>query len=190
MANDDTSVSPPLRKDYLFTGTHASLLSFANEGIVNEFYGNENQSWKLIYKGSRDGLLSTDFHRCYDQKGPTVTVISTVDSAYLLGGYTSVPWSISTSYKYDPTAFLFILKSPVLNLVRKYPIIEDPKETDRAVLHRKDCGPCFGRGDLYVSSDCTRTRNSYLHIGQSYLTTESPYIKHFNAEEIEVYALL
>lgn len=188
--DDNTSVSPVSRKSCLFTGNNASLLSFENERIVNEFYGNENQLWKLIYKGSRDGFLSTDFHRYCDQKGPTLTIISTKDGAYLFGGYTSVPWSTSIGYKYDPTAFLFILKTPTTNIAKKYSVIEHIIQIDHAVLHRKDYGPCFGKGDLYISSDCSRNRSSYIHIGQSYMTTESANVKHFNVEEIEVYALL
>ena len=48
------------------------------------------RNWHLIYKASRDGFRASDFHRCCDNKGETVSVIHTT-GGYLFGGYTDVP---------------------------------------------------------------------------------------------------
>lgn len=48
----------------------------------------------LLYRGSRDGWRSSDFHKCCDNKGPTVTLIKVVTTGgkYIFGGYTDQSW--------------------------------------------------------------------------------------------------
>ena len=48
----------------------------------------------LLYRGSRDGWLSSDFHKHCDNKGPTVTLIKVVTTGgkYIFGGYTDQSW--------------------------------------------------------------------------------------------------
>ncbi|CAF0731429.1 unnamed protein product [Adineta steineri] len=170
----------------LFIGNGASLLSIENQHILNEFFGNKDQQWKILYKASRDGFSSSDFHHHCDQKDATMTVIQSIGDTHLFGGYTSIPWTTCTGYKYDPTAFLFTLKSSS----PMYYTIE-PQHIDQAVLHRNDCGPCFGRGDLYISSNCNQNRNSSINFGNTYNTiAESSGKKHFTVREIEVYNIL
>ena len=49
---------------------------------------------RLLYRGSRDGWHASDFHKCCDNKGPTVTLIKvvTTDAKYIFGGYTDQSW--------------------------------------------------------------------------------------------------
>ena len=47
--------------------------------------------WNLCYRASRDGWRAQDFHRCCDNKGPTVTLVRVGD--YILGGYTDQNWA-------------------------------------------------------------------------------------------------
>ena len=42
----------------------------------------------LLYRGSRDGLNISDFHRNCDRKGPTLTVIEDKNGC-IFGGFTS-----------------------------------------------------------------------------------------------------
>ena len=67
-----------------------TLLSMEQQIKLNEFYGRNDQRWMLIYKATRDGFGSSDFHRCCDNQGATMTVIQSKDGGYLFGGYTSV----------------------------------------------------------------------------------------------------
>ena len=46
---------------------------------------------KLLYRASRDGWETTDFHRLCDEKGPTVVIVK-VDNGRLCGGYCSIGW--------------------------------------------------------------------------------------------------
>lgn len=49
---------------------------------------------RLLYRGSRDGWLSSKFHELCDEKGPTVTFIKVVNTygKYIFGGYTDQSW--------------------------------------------------------------------------------------------------
>ena len=49
-----------------------------------------NSTCSLLYQSSTDGKKSEDFHRCCDNKGPTLVVIKSGE--YIFGGYTSESW--------------------------------------------------------------------------------------------------
>ena len=121
---------------------------------------------KLLYRASRDGWDSSDFHRMCDGKGATVTVVESSDG-YIFGGYTDVAWGTNGEWKSSTESFLFSLEDyegigPV-----KMPIKSDM--TDFAVLHDIDNGPLFGgstRGDLRIASENSET--SSCDIGETY----------------------
>ena len=50
-----------------------------------------HSSFVLIYRASRDGWESVDFHAHCDNKGPTVTVVKSGN--YIFGGYTELSWN-------------------------------------------------------------------------------------------------
>ena len=49
-----------------------------------------NSTCSLLYRASTDGKTPADFHRCCDNKGPTLVVIKS--GGYIFGGYTSQSW--------------------------------------------------------------------------------------------------
>ena len=49
-----------------------------------------NDSDKLLYRASRNGWASSNFHSCCNNKGPTVTVVKSGN--YIFGGYTDQSW--------------------------------------------------------------------------------------------------
>ena len=55
---------------------------------------------KLLYRPSRDGWFSSNFHHFCDHKGPTVTVVKSGN--YIFGGYTDQSWD-RKSYIYTFT---------------------------------------------------------------------------------------
>ena len=72
--------------------------SFESSSIIkNETHQSAVQSWlppnatcSLLYRASTDGNTPADFHRCCDNKGPTLVVIESGE--YIFGGYTSQSW--------------------------------------------------------------------------------------------------
>ncbi|CAF1460978.1 unnamed protein product [Didymodactylos carnosus] len=109
---------------------------------LNEFYGNQNQRWILMYKGTRDGFTPTRFHQACDGKGPTITVFQSQQGGYLFGGYTSIPWSSQNAVKADSKAFLFTLTNPHNLPATKFHI--DKTNPHNAITHTPNTGPTFG----------------------------------------------
>ena len=65
--------------------------------VKNETHQSALQSWlpanatcSLLYRASTDGYTPADFHRCCDNKGPTLVLIKSGE--YIFGGYTSQSW--------------------------------------------------------------------------------------------------
>ena len=62
----------------------------------------------LIYRASRDGFLSKNFHEKCDHKGPTVVLYKNANR-YIFGGYASIPWTSDGKYHAAPDCFIFTL---------------------------------------------------------------------------------
>ena len=62
--------------------------------------------FELLYRGTRDGFASTQFHKLCDNKGPTVTLAKS-NFGQVFGGYASVSWQSFGGVMNDQEAFLF-----------------------------------------------------------------------------------
>ena len=176
------------RKQYFSNGT---LLSTEHQFQLNEFYGKRNQTWKLIYKGTRHGFSSIDFHRCCDRKGPTLSVLKST-SGHVFGGYTSVDWESCEEWLWsiDTDAFLFTLTNPHPILPTKY---EVNTEGRNAVGCKTSMGPTFGRWDICIYSNSNQNARNHIMFPSNYIDstgkgrltfTGSHY---FKIRELEVY---
>ncbi|CAF4009481.1 unnamed protein product [Rotaria sp. Silwood2] len=177
-------------KKYFSDGT---LLCQEHQIQLNEFYGKRNQMWRLIYKATRDGFSSTDFYRCCDRKGATLTVIQST-SGHLFGGYTSVNWETHENWKWsvDMDAFLFTLINPHKILPTKYQINAEGRN---AIGCKATMGPIFGLWDICTYSNSNQNARSNIMFPSDYIDstgkgrltfTGSHY---FKTVEIEVYTL-
>jgi len=122
--------------------------------------GFKNKSFSLLWRGSRDGFDAAAFHRLFDGKANTVTVIKNTNG-FIFGGFTSIPWKSSCGvYQADNSAFLFSLTNP-----SNSPLKLKVNPAQSAVLHSSSYGPTFGGGhDLYVSSLSNTNRDSYMNL--------------------------
>ena len=178
-------------KDELFNG--GTLLSEENQEKLNEFYSKWNTKWVLIYKATRDGFRSNDFHRYCNKQGPTMTIIQSKTGGYLFGGYTSVSWQSIDNYAVDNNGpFLFTLTNPHGIPPTKYKIAH-PKS---AIRDHSDYGPIFGGGhDINVCDQSYTTTYSNSNFPHSYIDTTGKGNatftgnKNFQTREIEVYKL-
>jgi hypothetical protein len=89
----------------------------------------------MLYKGSVHGWNYIDFHSRADNKGPTITFFKVAETGRRCGGFTSISWDTSSSYKSDSTAFVFSLDNK-----KHFPV----KNNDKAIFCRSDFGPTFG----------------------------------------------
>ncbi len=199
----------PLMADYTLVLLHSTGNNYMRGGALlcadyqmrlNDFYGNAQQKWELIYKATRDGFRAEDFHRCCDNKGPTITVIQSKNDNYLFGGYAEISWTGDGYLKKDPAAFLFTLTNP--HGIPPSKFSGNPVE-GWSVAHVADGGPYFGGVvkdqnpliDIGLVSNADK-RNSTCSFPSSYLDTtgigETLFTgtKNFMVKEIEVYTRL
>jgi GTPase Era involved in 16S rRNA processing len=161
---------------------------------LSEWLQAPNLRKKLLFKCSTTGFDSKEFHRCCDNRRPTVTLIR-YDNRFLFGGFTNIPWSSTEQVHWDQTAFLFALVNPYNKGPIKYPI--NNCSSAIAVHHHPSYGPAFGK----LGKDlCIRDKNSgmeTIEIGfpDSYLdTTGKRYqnfagTERFSTTDIEIYSL-
>jgi hypothetical protein len=100
--------------------------------IPSIFKDFDTKSWRLLYRGTRDGFGSSNFHSKCDQQSNTVTIVLTTDG-YIFGGFTPLAWDSSGTYKADNTgkSFLFSLTNPRNT--------EDLSAVERDVRHLLQC---------------------------------------------------
>ena len=84
---------------------------------------------KLLFRGSRDGMTSQDFHNKCDNRGKTISLFLN-DKGNIFGGYSSIPWENIGRDKIAKDCFLFTLT----NIYNLEPT-KFPYEKVRSVLH-------------------------------------------------------
>ena len=148
---------------------------------------------ELIYRGTRDGSSSNDFHNKCDNKGETI-ILCKNDKDNIFGGYTSYPWGQDEKYYSSPDSFLFTLT----NIYNINPTIFPSKNDKYDVYHNCNHGPVFGGGnDLFIYNNFLNsggltyfpyTYEDVLGKGKSILTgKDNNNDIHFKIKEIEVF---
>ena len=111
---------------------------------------------ELIYRGSRDGMTSNNFHNKCDNKNPTIVLYKNIKDS-VFGGFTSLAWANSGNYRPDPQAFIFTL----INIHNSEPTKFKIKSENEGVYHSSGYGPTFGEGcDIYINSDFLNSDSS------------------------------
>ena len=111
---------------------------------------------ELIYRASRDGMNSNNFHNKCDNKNPTL-ILYKINKDSIFGGYTSLSWSNSGGYRPDPQAFIFTLK----NIHNYEPNKFNTKDNSQGVYHDSNYGPTFGEGcDIYINQHFLKSDSS------------------------------
>ena len=124
------------------------------------------KSMELIYRGTRDGMTSNDFHNKCDNKGKTICLFLN-DKDNIFGGYSSIPWESNGGDKTANDCFLFTLSNIYNTEPTKFPYVKD-----RSVYHGSDCGPYFGNGyDLYLYNNFTNANSNGSGFPSSYQDT-------------------
>jgi hypothetical protein len=110
-------------------------------GILNEF---KDQEWTLLYRGSRYGFRSSDFHAKCDNRSNTLMLIETT-KGFIFGGFIPVSWDSSSQWKSDNTkkSFVFTLKNPSNSESRKF-----------LISNTSDAIYCYWSYGLGFGSDC------------------------------------
>jgi hypothetical protein len=125
-----------------------------------------SREFRLLYRGTRDGFESGDFHHYCNGHTNTITIVKSTND-YVFGGYTPIAWTSRNSYVADPTlqSFLFTLTNPH-KLAGRIFALEKP---DYAIHDYINTGPRFGsHHDLSITSQCNCHTSSYSNLGGTY----------------------
>ena len=119
---------------------------------------------ELLYRGTRDGMNSNNFHSKCDGKGSNYVLIKN-DKDYIFGGFSSISWESNGGYKNVSDCFIFTLTN-----VHKTPPTKFPSNnTGSNVYHGSNYGPLFGNEcDFYIYSKFGKERNSNTYFPISY----------------------
>ena len=150
------------------------------------------KSMELIYRATRDGSTSKDFHKKCDNQGPTISLFKD-ERGNIFGGYASISWSGQGLQKSAPDSFIFTLS----NIYNTEPIKFQNSDPNNCVYHNIHYGPWFGYGDIGVQQEIlkvpivcdfpSRYKDS-LGKGKS-IFTGHPNNNEYNLIELEVFKL-
>ena len=158
-----------------------NLIKSSNKNIGTKF--------SLIYRASRDGWKSSDFHTKCDNKGKTICIVRS-DTNNVFGGFTSVSWTTdSGKFHKDSNAFLFLIRSSKNYESQIFNLKTEKK--DYAVQHYWNYMCRFGDGcDIVIYMSCNTNTYSYT-CQSSYDIPDKHYLnggnRNFKVEEIEVF---
>ena len=151
--------------------------------------------FKLVYRATRDGDSSKEFHNKCDDIGPNIILVKT-DKGKKFGGFTNCNWGIPKEYleeikpdfgieKNDNDSFCFSFD---LKKIYKH-------DKDEAIFCSKNYGPTFCSNIFAINNKmltkggyCTLMKNSHFE-GQE-TDYEIAGEKQFNIEELEVYEVV
>ena len=148
------------------TRAAAFLPQQIEEIVGSQLFPADTTTWKLLWRGTRDGFAGSEFHNRCDNQGATITVVQS-DSGHIFGGVTGVAWSSAGGYVGTNAAFLFGVRthgSPNAAV-----IFLPTRNASNAMHDHPDHGPVFGLGhDLNIVSNSNSSSNSYCNLGYTY----------------------
>jgi hypothetical protein len=187
------SVTPPSQSDRfkLLPAIDSQIIS-TTPRIFSVFRG---KTFRLLYRGSRDGFEASTFHsRCNGHPNNVTLILSTNNCIF--GGYTPLAWSSRASAVPDPslTSFLFTIRNPH-NLPAQ---IFRLRIADQAIYDYDYYGPVFGGGnEIYIYDKCSTSTSSSANLGTTYANNTGidgnqvlAGAQGFTVKEIEVFDLL
>ena len=132
--------------------------------------------FKLLFRMSRDGNQSTQYHKLCDGKDNLLTIIQT-DNGKKFGGFASKSWGVKGNI-IDNT-FMFSLNS-----MKKFERLNNEK----AMHDGRNYGPVFGNAwDIYINPTMTTGKQQYNNYSVFLQKYEFNNEATFNVIEIEVF---
>jgi hypothetical protein len=154
-----------------------------------------DKTFKLLWRGSRDGFGADDFHaRCDGHAGTVTLVLDTAGNIF--GGFTPVAWDslMWVTWKGDESlrSFVFSIRNPHGIGARTFGLRADKK--GEAIDCSSGHGPSFF--DIEIADGCNATAQAYL-LGTNYMNDTGiagdlffTGIGAFTVREIEVFELV
>ena len=164
-------------------------LNLISDRIRNtELLKNKKIKYKLLYRGTRDGMNASSFHQKCNSIPNTVSIIQTT-KGYKFGGYAEKTWeNHNGTYIKDDKSFVFSID---------YMKIYNHVNGTNAILHNNYFGPTFGhcfylRNDFSKNENDTNGKNNankcYSGFNRDYELNDGE--KYFSVAEVEVFQII
>jgi len=161
----------------------SKILKGTDFALIKKWLPSElsKKKFKLLFRGTKDGMNGNTFHQLCNDKGATISVIKT-NHGKTCGGFIDLPWKSTNNYMNTSKSFLFSM-----NEKKKYDVLSGG--VSNAGYDNATYGPTFGGGhDLTVQPDFKGNTNycnksSYSFSNNNELTGGY----NFMCEEVEVY---
>ena len=122
------------------------------------------QSMKLLFSTDTNNGPSSTFHSSCNGHCNTLTVVRSNNNRRF-GGFTSIAWDSSGSYKTDEKAFIFSLDD------KNCYYQKENNNGANAIYCNSGYGPAFGNGhDFYLADSCKSNTSSYDNTPYAYDT--------------------
>ena len=162
--------------------------------LVNDKKNNKKSLgyyWKLLYRATRDGWSTNNFHKKIDTYSNTILLVHT-EHNNIFGGFTSLTWNKKYGWQSDKKAFLILIRSSKNYELQIWNVINTTYTVDMTTqrIFR------FGMGNsIDIRHDCNNNQRSDVHSVQGSSSTfgipTAHYlngdIKRFRVKEIEVF---
>lgn len=176
----DPEINPPKEEEYKPLVNNSKIFKTKEDfATMNRWiYQYDGLDFNLVFRSSRDGLISDNFHTLCGKKEQfnSLVVILTTDGE-IFGGYTFGNWGM-TGYREDKNAFLFNYKQ------QKFFKVKDPQ---KAVYTSKGFLAVFGGGDLVIAENKCHSSFPVSYIGKELELTNG--VVDFTVKEMEVFHL-
>ena len=113
------------------------------------------RSMELVFRGTRNGMHSKNFHEQCDNKGPTITLFRN-DKGNIFGGYSPISWTCKGGYHNENKSFIFTQT----NIYNIEPTKFISKNNGNQIFHDIGNGPCFY--DTWVRDDFANNTDAYF----------------------------
>ncbi len=154
----------------------------------------DDQEWKLLYRGSRDGFDPRFFHSKCDKIENTLTIFKS-EHGNIFGGFANKAWRSNLEFVSDPIAFIFSLTNKDNSPFKA----KRSNAGENALRCGPNYGPSFGVHDIIITYDLTNNKligcfkiSSFNHPNYEVGVKEAQYILaggfHSEISEIEVFA--
>ena len=165
-------------------------LNLISDRIKNtELLKNKKIKYKLLYRGTRDGMNASSFHQKCNSIPNTISIIQTT-KGYKFGGYAEQTWENNSKATWikDDKSFVFSID---------YMKIYNHVNGTNAILHNNNYGPSFQyciylRNDFSKNENYTYDKNNanrlYSGFNRDYELNGGE--KNFSVAEIEVFQII
>jgi hypothetical protein len=167
----------------IITHHHAELILKWINRLGNADNLTTQYEFKLLFRGSHDGLTREKFHELCDNHSHTVTIVKVEDSDEILGGYNPIEWKSSGGFKSTKNSFIFSFKNA--DKIENHILSRVVSETN-AVHNCSFSGPKFGKSDLIIFGGYSGNCCVKLYYEKPIRETEY----NFSVEECEVFQVI